>query len=44
MKQIVDFLDSKEARGQALEIILGFTATEEQRQLFFKTEICKKLL
>ena len=44
MKQVIQYLDSKEARGQALEIILGYTSTVEHRELFVGKDLTKKLL
>ena len=44
MKQVIQFLESKEARGQALEIILGYTSTAENREMFVGMELTKKLL
>ena len=44
MQQVIQFLDSKEARGQALEIILGYTSTVEHREMFVGKELTKKLL
>ena len=44
MKEVLPFLDNKDTRGQALEIILPFTGTAESRQLFFGLELCKKML
>ena len=44
MQQVLPFLDNKDTRGQALEIILPFTGTPESRQLFIGLELCKKML
>ena len=44
MKQVLLFLESKEARGQALQIIQGYTGTAQNRQLFVGLELCKKIL
>lgn len=44
MKQVLLFLDSKDARGQALQIIQGYTGTAQNRQLFIGLELCKKIL
>ena len=44
LKQVIEFLDSKDARKAALEIILGFTTTPENRQLFKGLDLCKKCL
>ena len=44
MAQVIKFLDSKEARGQALSIILAYTSTYENRELMQGNELTKKLL
>ena len=44
MKQVLLFLDSKDARGQALQIIQGYTGSAQNRQLFIGLELCKKIL
>jgi len=44
MRQVLPFLDKKEARGQALEIIVGYTGTAQNRQLFIGLELCKKVM
>lgn len=40
----MEYLDSKDARKAALEIILGFTTTPENRNLFKGLDLCKKTL
>lgn len=44
MKQVLVFLENKNAAGQALEIIQGYTGTAQNRQLFFGLQLCKNLL
>ncbi|CDW79364.1 duf383 domain containing protein [Stylonychia lemnae] len=56
IKQVILFLDSKEVRiaiiltnlqkaqGQALDIILAYSTTPQNRELFHGTDICKILL
>ena len=44
MKEVISFLDDTNARGQALQIILGFTAEQEQRAVFLKLDLVKRLL
>ncbi len=44
MAEIVEFLDQKQARDQALDIILSFTKTMVNRRNFLKTDVIKKLL
>jgi hypothetical protein len=45
MKEIVEFLSSnREARNEALTIILSFTATEVNRRKFLDTDAIKQLL
>lgn len=44
MKEVLPYLQSNEARIPALEIILGFTPTKEQRAIFLGTDVCKELL
>jgi len=42
MQEIVDFLNTnREARSEALAIILSFTATEVNRRQFLKTDVIK---
>ena len=42
MQEIVDFLSSnREARDEALKIILSFTATEVNRRQFIQTDVIK---
>ena len=41
---MLTFLDVKDARGKALEILLGFTGTQENRLLFKETDAVKQLL
>jgi hypothetical protein len=45
MKEIVDFLSTnREARDEALTIILSFTATMVNRRKFLPTDVIKQLL
>lgn len=45
MKQVLAFLDgNKEAKGQALTIILAYTSTAQNRQLFIGQNSCKRIL
>jgi len=45
MKQVLSFLDGNAAaKAQALEIILAYTSTAQNRQLFFGLDLCKLLL
>lgn len=44
IKAVLAFLDKKETRGQALDIILAYSTTKENRQLFQGLDICKVLL
>ena len=45
MKEIVDFLSTnREARDEALSIILSFTATEVNRRKFLESDVIKQLL
>ena len=38
------FLENKQAVGQALEIIQGYTGTAQSRQLFADLQLCKQML
>ena len=44
--EIIQFLlsNKKEARHQALDIILAYSSTTENRRLFKETDCCKELL
>ena len=44
MTEVISYLDNKQARSEALKIILGYTATVEHRQMFVGKELSKKLL
>lgn len=44
MGEVIQFLESKEARSKALEVILGYTSTAENREMFVGKELTKKLL
>jgi hypothetical protein len=44
LKEVLSYLAKKETRGAALDIILPFTASKEQRALFSELEICKTLM
>jgi hypothetical protein len=44
IKEVIAFLDNKAARTQAIEILLSFSATLEQRAGFQQTDIVKRLL
>ncbi len=44
IKQVLSYLDKKETRNQALDIILAYTTTKENRALFTGLDPCKQLL
>ena len=44
MTEVISYLDNKQARGEALKIILGYTSTVEHRQMFVGKELSKKLI
>lgn len=44
LKAVIQYLAKKETRGQALDIILAYTASKENRDLFQGLEVCKTLL
>ena len=44
MTEVISYLDNKQARTEALKIILGYTSTVEHRQMFVGKELSKKLL
>lgn len=44
IKQVLSYLEKKETRDQALDIILAYTTTKENRALFSGLDPCKILL
>lgn len=44
LKQVLTYLQKKEARSAALDIILAYSANKEQRDLFDDLDVCKALL
>ncbi len=44
IKQVLSYLEKKETRNQALDIILAYTTTNENRALFSGLDPCKILL
>ena len=44
MKQVLSYLEKKETRDHALDIILAYTTTKENRALFSGLNACKSLL
>ena len=44
IKQVLSYLEKKETRNQALDIILAYTTTKEKRALFTGLDPCKILL
>ena len=44
IKQVLSYLEKKETRDQALDIILAYTTTKENRALFSCLDPCKILL
>jgi len=44
IKQVLSYLEKKETRNQALDIILAYTTTKENRALFSGLDPCKILL
>ena len=44
LKEVITYLAKKETRSAALDIILAYSALNEQRQLFKQLDICKTLL
>ena len=44
LKEVCSFLDNKQARSQALEIILSQTGSDESHAPFTETDIVKRCL
>ena len=44
MTEVISYLENKQARGEALKIILGYTSTVEHRSMFIGKDLSKQLL
>jgi methionine synthase I (cobalamin-dependent) len=44
IKAVLQYLQKKETRKEALDIVLAYTATPENRALFEGLDVCKVLL
>jgi hypothetical protein len=44
INEILDFLKDQKTRKSALDLLLGFTDSEQMRGVFLKTDICKIMI